>query len=140
MTKPLDIQAAEWLIVGFNKAWTMQMLAIRLWEVGGGIHFDFMPASKRWYGKCPVRGFVAQHYPKLNDFLISAPPEKQIKAAAQIVKLRPKDLEYAQGSLTTKEQRELTASRRDLRVSTTSYRESRKNFIAHKTTNWNTCK
>lgn len=139
MTKPLDVQAAEWLIFGFKKSWSMNMLSIRLWEVGGGIHFDFMPTSKYWYGQCPVRGFVEQNYPNLAKFLDTAPVEKQIKAAAQIVKLRPK-VDRPSGSVTKDERREIAASKKDLRISTTSYRQSREIFKSHSLHNWNICK
>jgi len=138
MTKPLDVQAAEWLIVGFNKSWSMDMLSIRLFELGG-THFDFMPTSKFWYGKCPVRGFVAQNYPKLNAFLNDAPIEKQLKAASEIIKLRP-SVERPDGALNSKERNDIAKTRKELRASTTSYRESRKNFKAHSMHNWNVCK
>ena len=137
--KPLEVQAAEWLIFAFSKQWNMNMLAIRLWEVGGGIHFDFMPKQKQWYGKCPVRGFVEQNYPKLNAFLLSAPVEKQIKAASQIARLRPTK-EWPQGALNNSERSDIAKTKKDLRGSTTSYRLSRKIFDSYKKTNWNVCK
>jgi len=138
MTKSIEVQAAEWLIVGYVKCWTMDMLSDQLYKLGGGVHFDFMPTSKYWYGKCPVRGFVEQNWPKLNAFLCTATPEKQIAAAPQIVKLRPK-VDRPAGALTQKERNELAKTKKELRASTTSYNESRKNFIKTKSNNWNVC-
>ncbi len=135
--KPLDVQAAEWLIFGFNKCWSMEMLSIQLSKLEGG-HFGFMPTNRYWYGQCPVRGFVAQNYPKLNEFLTSATTEKQIKAAGQIVKLSPK-VDRPAGGLTSTERNEIARSRKDLRGATTSYRLSRDIFKDHSGTDWNTC-
>ncbi len=129
MSKPLDVQAAGWLIVGFNKCWTMQMLAIRLRELGGQ-HFEFMPTTGFWYGS-QVRAFVAQNWPKLHDFLDTASIERQLKAAAQIVRLRP-TVERPWGSLTVKERAEVYKDEVAMRRAMTTYNHSRKLFTQGK--------
>ena len=126
---PIEVQGAKWLIFYFNKGWSMHGLRKQLESLDADmVRFQFMPSDAWWYYKgTSVRSFVAQNYPKLNDFLIDATIEKQIKAAEQIVKLRPK-ANRSQGSLTQKERTEIHSTRRKLRQVTTSYRISRDIF------------
>lgn len=138
---PIDVQGAKWLIFYFKKGWSMYWLRKQLEILDADISkFPFMPSDAWWYYKgTPVRGFVAQNYPKLNAFLIDAPVEKQLKAAEQIVKLRPK-VERSQGSLTPNERNEIHSTRRKLRQATTSYRLSRGFFKSAQGHEWNECK
>jgi len=133
--------AAEWLVIGYLRSWTMQMLGITVLQATGQAvnSFSFLPDSRYWTGKAQVRAFLQQNYPKLSAFLDKTTPEKAIKAAEQIVKLKWNG-NRPLGSLTKQERNELSASKKDLRVSTTSYNESRKEFKAHSLHNWNVCK
>ena len=139
---PIDVQGAKWLIFYFKKGWSMYGLRKQLETLDADIgKFPFMPSDAWWYYRkgCSVRGFVAQNYPKLNDFLTDAPVEKQIKAAEQIVKLRPK-VARSQGALTPNERNEIHSTRRKLRQATTSYRLSRDFFKSAQGHAWNECK
>lgn len=139
---PIDVQGAKWLIYYFKKGWSMYGLRKQLETLDADISkFPFMPEDAWWYYRkgCSVRGFVAQNYPKLNDFLTDAPVEKQIKAAEQIVKLRPK-VARSQGELTPKEREEIRATRIKMMQATTSYRISREVFKSAQCHEWNTCK
>ena len=139
---PIDVQGAKWLIFYFKKGWSMCGLRKQLETLDADISkFPFMPSDAWWYFRkgCSVRGFVAQNYPKLNDFLTDAPVEKQIKAAEQIVKLRPK-VARSQGALTPKEREEIRATRIKMMQATTSYRLSREVFKSAQGHEWNTCK
>ena len=137
----IEVQGAKWLIYYFKKGWSMYGLRKQLETLDADISkFPFMPSDAWWYYKgSPVRGFVAQNYPKLNAFLIDATVEKQIKAAEQIVKLRPK-VNRSQGSLTQKERTEIHLTRRKLWQVTASYRISRDIFKSARGHDWNTCK
>ena len=141
MSKPIEIQGAEWLILAFKRCWNMQMLRRQLETLDPTFSsFPFMPESLLWYYKgCQVRAFVAQNYPKLARFLTDAPGEKQLKAVGQIVKLRP-TVERSQGALTQKERDEIHKIRRHLRQATASYRISREVFKSAQGHEWNTCK
>lgn len=139
--KSKELQAAEYLVLGFVKCWSMVMLEICIFDKTGmwPKEFQFLPNSRHWKGKAQVRAFVAQNYPKLNLFLTTATPQQQVAAAKQIVKLKWSG-ERPLGSLTTKERSELEKTRKELRGATTAYRESRKNFKNHSLHNWNVCK
>ena len=139
--KSVELIAAETLVLGFVKSWSFVMLEIAIFDRTGMWlkEFQFLPDSKYWRGKAPVRGYVAQNFPKLNEFLCTATPEKQLKAAQQIVKLKWNG-ERPSGSMKKEEYSEIAKTRKELRQATTSYNESRKNFKAHSLHNWNTCK
>ena len=137
--KTPEIQAAEWLIVGFVKHWYMPMLHAQLGTCGLGHHYEFLPRVPHAWKHAAVRGFVAQEYPKLNAFLLRATPEKQIAAAAQIVKLKCLN-DWSDGALTKSERREVMQTRKNYRGAVTSYQESRATAQTHRRSAWKVCK
>lgn len=81
--KSPELKAAEWLVVGYVKNWSWTMFAITLHDATG-MHcreFSFLPDSKYWAGAVSVRAYVAQNWPKLNNYLDKATPEKAIATA-----------------------------------------------------------
>ena len=131
-----EIEGAKWLLVGFQRHWSMSMLDHRLRELQLD-RFGFMPESAFWY-KSPVRGFVATCYPKLNKYLIDHPVGEWLKIAEQITKLRPK-VERARGALLTSERSELKNSRRLYRARQQSYGVSRDSYQSRRSTEWGVC-
>jgi hypothetical protein len=141
MSKSNELIAAEWLVVGHIKCWSMQMLDITIHSATGKYmrEFQFLPDSKFWSGKAQVRSYIAQTYPKLNAYLVEATAEKAIKTAEQITKLKWKG-ERPTGAINVKERKEIDKDKQDLRRHTTSEMLSRKIFKDHGKTNWNQCK
>ena len=127
--KTKELQAAEWLVVGYAKCWTWRMFAITLQDATGGQckDFDFLPDSLFWRGNVLVRAYVAQNWPKLNAYLDTATPEKAIKAAKEITKLKWNGCNPT-GSLTRKERSEVDKARIELGRATTAYNYSQKMF------------
>lgn len=140
--KSNELKAAEWLIVGFLKSWTIQMLRINA-DAAIGVpcsDFKFYPSDESyWRGRAPVRAYVAQNWPKLADYLDKASPEKRAKAAEQILRLKWNG-ERPVGSLSRNERDDIAKTKKDLRGQTTSYNQSRTIFKAHALSNWNVCK
>jgi hypothetical protein len=139
--KTAELKAAEWLICGFVKNWSFQMLEITMCQsIGFRPDVGFLPDRfSNFVGSSPVRGYVYANWPKLGAFLETALPEKQMKAAHQVLKLKWNG-NLASGALDKDERRDIAKTKRDLRQATTSYRESRKEFKNSRGTNWSQCK
>ncbi len=127
--KPIDLQAAEWLVVGYVKSWTWTMFDLTMGTATGKhcSEFQFLPHSNEWSGNVLVRAYIAQNWPKLNEFLSTATPEKALATAKEIVKLKWNG-ERPLGSITRSERNELEKSKQELRRATTAYNYSRKMF------------
>lgn len=131
------LEAAKWLIVAFAKCWTWGMFQKALYDATGKqtYAFQFLPVDsadgKCWAGKVLVRSYVAQNWPNLFNFLDGHGPEKQLACAGEIVKLRWNGGRPL-GSINSIERLEILKTRKDLRVATTSYRQSRKEFTQNR--------
>jgi len=109
--------AAYWFVFGWKKNMLMgQWVDMcgndleKVMEWKGEYSF----ASGHWFGKMPIRAFVAHNYPKLSSFLIANEhnPEKLIKAALEVAKLRQPKGFVAPTSITKKEVTELNKTKR----------------------------
>ena len=137
--KSNELKAAEFMVYGFARAWTMQMLQITIHSATGqdSVEFPFMPHSLAWRGNAPVRGYFSQNWPALTAYLLIATPSQQVRAAQQILKLRWNG-NRPTGSMTKKEYSEAMRGGRKDRSVSTSYRLSRAAFKSRN--DWNTVK
>ena len=91
-----DLRCAEMLIVGFQKHWRLLDM---LWAIGESCESEedakrihakhaFLPENE-WIYRRPVRAYVADEWPKLNEFLLkhTGNPERMLSAAAQVNRL-----------------------------------------------------
>ena len=139
--KSNELKAAEWLVVGFVKCWGFKMLDIRIMEETGkhSNEYAFLPDSIYWRGNAPVRGYIAQNFPKLNEFLIKATPQQQIAVAAKICNLKCKG-DRPKGALNQSEYAEVRKDKKAAIAETASFRLSRESFTRSNGTGWKTCK
>lgn len=141
-------RAAEMLLVGYVRAWSMgQVLAniIPKGEIGlqdiEGLHAaaPFMPPVF-WAYKRTARELVALNWPKLNEWLLKheGDPAKVLSVADQVARLKwkPKHGDYR----TAEDKREAKQVRDMNRQAATSYALSRKLFKTNQRSAWNVCK
>lgn len=141
--KSVELIAAEWLIVGFIKGWSWKMLKIQIETVTKKEmdFFGFFPSGlgfSNWKGTAPVRAYVYQNWPNLADYIDSAPIEKKLQAANEVVKLKWSG-KLSQGAINKIERSEIEKTKKDLDMTITMHKESRKNFKSQKS-QWNVCK
>lgn len=127
--KSPDLQMAEWMVVAYMKCWTWKMFDITAYQATG-THpstYHFLPDSIYWGGNVTMRSYIAQNWPRLNKVLLDATPVQAIALAKEIVRLKWNG-ERPAGALDVMERREITKSRKELRVATTTHNLSRKLF------------
>ena len=139
--KSNELKAAEWLVVGFVKCWGFKMLDIQIMQNTGkhSNEYAFLPDSPYWRGNSPVRAYVAQNFPKLNDFLIKATPQQQIAVAEKICSLKCKG-DRPKGALNKSEYAEVYKDKKEAMAETESFKLSRESFKRSSGTDWKTCK
>lgn len=135
---------AEWLVIGFKRAWLMKdvLSAAGLFNQDiAALHeqFRFMPPDAHSLNR-PVRAFVAAEWPKLNAFLCTheADAQKMLSVIPQIVKLKAKGVRGMVRSVA--DQREQTKTKKEWRAHSTSSRLSLAAFRSNQRSAWGVCK
>jgi hypothetical protein len=139
-----ELVAAEFLIVGFYKVWTFKQYELEVHARVGKWprEFSFMPHGENarlWGGKCQIRSYVAQNWPKLFAWLNARDTVAGLKAAEQILKLKWNGNQPS-GSMNAKEYKEVYKDRKQQHAALESYKLSRDSFKTHGRSAWNVVK
>lgn len=147
---PVDQRrAAEMLLVGFVRALEMRnVAALAGYDVSDeeqltrmGDECPFLRIN-RYERRTPVRAFVANHWPKLADYLVANEknPKKVLAVAAKVAKLSCDPEKHSGSRFSYQDLKEIRDAREAMSANSSSYRLSREAFKSNQRSAWNVCK